>query len=395
MTGDTQQKYLDLTAKTGEEFGQKTAVFLPDASARGFSVEVTQAVFADNSTWEGTAAPWEPLLPAESLSGKLGDAELLKQYRIKFGGKCEAVPQVNRDLWRCACGAWNKGEICYACKNDKGTLFSLDLDELKAERDARLAKEKVEREAKEAADKAAAEAKEKKKKTILVIVVPILVLCLAALVYFKGLLPEIRYGQAMEFLEAQQYQEAAATFEKLNGYKDSEAQREAAEKRVEFENANVILAGQSLILGEQNDPSDSWKDEWSFYPDGRFHHIYNSARYGSEYESADATYQLVAVIRPDMLLVELQIGKSISTSKYPSGEVSTFERSNITDYVVVFLDEENRIEDIQHAQLVDLEPTDERPEYEHEEAYYFFRNSKGEIWKIIEPFDWKGFYDLS
>ena len=88
MAGDTQQKYLDLTAKTGEEFGQKTAVYLPDDSTRGLAVEVTQAVFADNSTWDGTAAPWEPLPAGESLSSRLGDGELVKQYRIKFGEGC-------------------------------------------------------------------------------------------------------------------------------------------------------------------------------------------------------------------------------------------------------------------------------------------------------------------
>ena len=180
MTGDTEQKYLDLTAKTGEEFGQKTAVFLPDASTRGFSVEVTQAVFSDNSTWEGTAAPWEPLPAPESLN-KLGDAELLKQYQLHFGGKCDVVPQEHKDLWLCACGAWNRSEKCYACVKGRESLFSLDLDALKAERDARLAKEKAEREAKEAADKAAAEAKAKKTKRTLAIILPLFVVCAAAL----------------------------------------------------------------------------------------------------------------------------------------------------------------------------------------------------------------------
>ena len=245
MTGDTEQKYLDLTAKTGEEFGQKTAVFLPDDSTRGFSVEVTQAVFADNSTWDGTAAPWEPLPPAESLSSKLGDAELLKQYRIKFGGRCEAVSQVNRDLWRCACGAWNRGEKCYSCGKEKDSQILLEIDALKAERDARLAKEKAEREAKEAADKAAAEANAKKTKKLLSILIPAVVVCVAALLIFKVFIPNSKYNKAVTLLDAGQYEEAIIAFEELNGYKDSAERITAAKNAAAYAEAETLLeAGQ-------------------------------------------------------------------------------------------------------------------------------------------------------
>lgn len=266
MADDTQQKYLDLTAKTGEEFGQKTAVFLPDVSARGFSVEVTQAVFADNSTWEGTAAPWESLPPAESLNSKLGDAELLKQYQIRFGGKCEAVPQVNKDLWRCACGTWNKGEKCYACENDKKALLSLDLDALKAERDARLSKEKAEGEAKEVADKMAAEAAAEKAKKMLAVVLPLIAVCAAALLIItRVVIPNSNYNKAKTLFDAGQYEEAISVFEALNGYKDSEDQltaarnakadeeHAAAEAQKERENEENYQKALSLIFDSYQD----------------------------------------------------------------------------------------------------------------------------------------------
>lgn len=221
MTGETEQKYLDLTAKTGEEFGQKTAVYLPDDSTRGLAVEVTQVVFSDNSTWEGSAAPWEPLPAGESLSSWLGDGELVKQYRIKFGESCEVYPREHKGLWLCACGAWNRDEACYVCGKKKTALLPPDLEALKAEKDARLAKEKAEREAKEAADKAAAEAKAKKTKKTLAILIPAVAVCVAALLIFKVFIPNSKYNKAVALLDAGQYDEAITAFEALNGYKDS------------------------------------------------------------------------------------------------------------------------------------------------------------------------------
>ena len=259
MADDTQQIYLDLTAKTGEEFGQKTAVFLPNDSTRGFSVEVTQAVFADNSTWEVTAAPWEPLPPAESLSGKLGDAELLKQYRIKFGGKCEFVPHEYKDLWLCACGAWNMDEKCYACGKGKEALFSLDRDALRADKDARLAKEKAEREAKEAADKSAAEAKSKKTKKMLAITIPAAVTLLAVVLTLKVFIPNSKYKKAEGLFRAGKYEEAIAAFEALDGFKDSaeritaaetakaEEERLAREAQIEAENAAAYAEAEAFL----------------------------------------------------------------------------------------------------------------------------------------------------
>lgn len=225
IDGDAQQKYLDLTAKTGEEFGQKTAVPLPDTSTRAFSLEVTQVVFEDSSTWEGTQAPWEPLPEAVSLSKELGDAELVKQYKLKAGAKCAVYPKAHKDLWLCACGTWNRGGKCYACGQEKDVLLNLDLAALTAEKDARLAKEKAEREAREVADRAAAEARAKKTKKVLAIAIPVIVLCVAALmIVTKVIVPNSNYNKAKALMDAGQYEEAIAAFEALDGYKDSKGQ---------------------------------------------------------------------------------------------------------------------------------------------------------------------------
>lgn len=274
MTGDTQQKYLDLTAGTGDEFGQKTAVFLPDASARGFSVEVTQAVFSDNSTWEGTDAAWEPLPAPESLSGKLGDTELLKQFQLHFGGKCETVPQKYKDIWLCSCGAWNREDMCYCCSKDKNAQLDLDYDALRAEKDVRLAKEKAECEAKRAADKAAAEAKAKKTKKTLAIVIPVAVILLGVLLTLKVFIPNSKYKKAEALFQSGQYEEAIAAFEALDGYKNSEEQIAAVEAAVQ-EQAN--LAEEARLEAENA---------------AAYEHAESLVRSGKLYEAAVAFYQI-------------------------------------------------------------------------------------------------------
>lgn len=152
-------EYLDLSVRRGEEFGQKVPIPLPNPSARGFTAEVREAVFSDNSTYEGTDAPWEPLPAATDLNSALGDPELVKQYQLTYGGPCRVAPQKHKDLWQCACGAWNREDACCGCRKQESALFSFDPEALKAERDARLAREKADREARLAREKAEREAK--------------------------------------------------------------------------------------------------------------------------------------------------------------------------------------------------------------------------------------------
>ncbi len=259
-------EYLDLSVRRGEEFGQKVPIPLPNPSARGFTAEVAEVVFEGNCTWIGTDSPWEPLPAATDLNSALGDPELVKQYQLTYGGPCRVAPQEHKDLWQCACGAWNREGACCGCRKSRNRLFALDLKALTAAKDARLAREKAEREAKAAAEKAAAEqaaaeaaARAKKTKKILAILIPAAAVCLAAvLLLFKVVIPNSHYSKAMALLDAGQYEEAIPAFEALDGYKDSAAQIEAAkaakaekerlaeEARIEAENAAAYEKASAL-----------------------------------------------------------------------------------------------------------------------------------------------------
>ena len=155
-------QYLDLIAPRDSEFGQKEPIPFPDASTRGFSAQVRQVIFSDNSIWEAEGQPWESLPEQQTLEQALGDTELCKEYRSRFPG-ASFFPRVDGSLWRCACGAWNEEaeSTCHLCGKEKASLFSLDLGNLKASRDSRLAQEAQQAEEQQAA--AATKAKKRKK----------------------------------------------------------------------------------------------------------------------------------------------------------------------------------------------------------------------------------------
>lgn len=257
LAGEAHKEYLDLNAKQGEEFGQKVPVLLPNSSTRGFTAEVSKAVFSDNSSWKGTAAPWAPLPAPE----RIADRELTKQFAMKFGGACDVLPQAHRDLWLCACGVWNRDEKCYACEKEKAPLLSLDLDALNAEKDARLAQEEAEREAKAAADKAAEEERARKTKKLMSILVPAAVVCAAAfLLLTKVIIPNSQYKKAKALYNAGQYEEAVAAFESLDGYKDSKDQIHSIKTDIaEQENAAVYEKAEALLkAGDYDGASDEF-----------------------------------------------------------------------------------------------------------------------------------------
>ncbi len=247
--------YLDLNAERDAEFGAKNPIPLPQSSARAFTAAVTEVIFADKSTWTGPETPWEPLTAAETPEQALKDAELAKQYRLRFGADTVRMPAEEKDLWFCACGAVNgqAEERCHRCGKAWDELLALDPEELKAARDRRLAEERAAREAAEqkaAEERAAAQAKAKKTKKALAVTLPILLLLVAGFfLATKVLIPNSRYQKALELAEAGQYEEAIAAFEALGDYKDAPEQIERT-RAAQTEARNAEAYAKALELAE-------------------------------------------------------------------------------------------------------------------------------------------------
>ena len=217
LGGTVDYQYLDLSAGRDTDFGQKTPVMLKKAAMRSFTVSVSEVIFSDNSIWTASNEAWEPLSAPIAPEKKFTDGELAKQYRAKYGADCKCIFKKEKDLWRWACGAINHdGERnCHSCQREAAALAALNMDELKADRDKRLAAEQA-----------------KKTKKIAMIAAPIVVVAIVAAVLISNFVKAQQeeaarleaYNAAVALVEAGQYDEAIAAFTELGNYKDSAEQ---------------------------------------------------------------------------------------------------------------------------------------------------------------------------
>lgn len=239
MQGVDEFQYLDLTAKSDDDFGSKTIIPLPDKNSRGFKAAVIEVVFVDKTVW--TAAPdavWEPLPKQELLIGRLKNIELADEYVLKTCPQAQFVPMRCGDIWLCTCGSVNtsRREKCGACGQRYDDLIqTLDAGELEAS-----CKERKAREA-ELAERKQAKAAARKKKTrklvsiVLAIVLAAAVLCAAAaLVVTKIVMPSMtyRYSKAAELYNSGEYTAAQKAFEELGDYKDSGLRVEECKEKI-------------------------------------------------------------------------------------------------------------------------------------------------------------------
>ena len=270
--------YLDLQVKTGDDFGQKIATTVPDARARAFSVSVAEVIFDDGSVWQESGAAWEPLPKGKSLEKALADPELLKQFKLRFGNDSVYLPMEHGDLWRCACGAWNREAQCGACGKEKAAFLPLNRAELEAEKDARLAREKAEREE----QAAKAEAQEKRAKKITLLCSAAVMLCIAAsLLYTNVIAPANAYRNAVSLIETGKYDEAIAAFEALGDYKDSAGQIELVKQEKAYQ------AALALFEAGQYDEAVAAFEAMGDYKDSAEQKVrIGEAKYESDYQAA-------------------------------------------------------------------------------------------------------------
>lgn len=269
--------YLDLSAARDAEFGQKTPVPVPESKARSYKAAVQEVVFADKTTWTASNAAWEPLPTQKTLDTVLVNAELIKQYKIAVGSNFSYYPLGEKDLWYCACGALNhEDESCHTCHRTLFELQTIDLEQLAKDKDTRLAQEAAAAEAKAAAEKAAAEAAKKKTAKILKITTPaVCAVAIITLLLNFVIIPNSKYNRAVSLMEAEQYKEAIAAFEAIDGYKDSEEQIKncqdaidaADQAKIEAEMAEKYARAEELLAAGDYDGAVAIFDGLGDYSD--------------------------------------------------------------------------------------------------------------------------------
>lgn len=219
MQGVDEFQYLDLTVSTGDDFGSKTLIPLPDKNSRGFKAAVLEAVFADKTVWTAaTGAVWEPLPEQEHLVSRLKSIELVDEYALKTCAQAQFVPVRFGDIWRCTCGSVNKSrrERCGACGQRYNDLIrALDAGELEASY-----KERREREAElEERKQAEAAARKKRTKKLVSIVIAAAILCAAAaLIRIKIIMPIMEYNRAVTSSNRGEYTGAKSVRDALDNW---------------------------------------------------------------------------------------------------------------------------------------------------------------------------------
>lgn len=257
LGGTVDYQYLDLSAERDTDFGQKTPVMLKEAATRSFAVSVSEVIFSDNSIWTASNETWEPLSAPIAPEKEFADGELAKQYRAKYGADCKCIFKKEKDLWRCACGAINHDseKNCHSCQREAAALVALNVDELKADRDKRLAAEQK----KVAEEKAAAAEQAKKTKKIAMIAAPIVVVAIVAAVLISNFVKAQQeeaarldtYNAAVSLAEKGKYDEAIAAFTELGDYKDSVSLIESTKQAEKYSQAFALL--------ESNQDNEAYK----------------------------------------------------------------------------------------------------------------------------------------
>ena len=228
--------YLDICVKQGQTFGSLVPIFIPDVSARKFSVSVIEVIFDDETVWSYAPCDWEPILDQVTIVEYFADPELKKQYELEVGADGKYVPVIRDSLFLCTCGTVNLSTSthCYKCRRDFDFLIkNIDVEYLTAKKEARFQKESDEREALEQKKKEAEEKarivselrKTKTKKLIKIFLSIVIVMAIIAALIPTVIMPAIEipsmYQRAYALLEDGLYDEASQMFETLGDYKDA------------------------------------------------------------------------------------------------------------------------------------------------------------------------------
>lgn len=239
IDNEVNQEYLDLNVGRNSEFGQKTAITLPDSSTRSFSVVVTEVIFFDNDIWKADGAEWATVIKPQTAFEYFGDDnELLKQYKLDYNVTCKNMFAEDRDLWICSCGNVNKNtdSECYGCGCLYETFKNFNRDALEnsknerieaekqAEEERRLEAEKKMAEARQKAEAKIQERKRKTKKALKIISITVSVVALGVAIWFATInlfIPMAKYNEANSYFQNAEYDAAIAAFKELEDFSDS------------------------------------------------------------------------------------------------------------------------------------------------------------------------------
>ena len=134
LLGEASHKYLDLSAKYNDKFGDREIVSVQWDEARKFIFEIQKVIFAGAPAYVSDdkmyKIQWD--LPLDELE----DLKAEYKYEVKqinASTTCKVRPAISSGLWQCTCGSLNlySNEKCGSCGINKQKLFDCwNLDKL-------------------------------------------------------------------------------------------------------------------------------------------------------------------------------------------------------------------------------------------------------------------------
>lgn len=127
--------YQNVKAARDVDFGMKTAVVIPDQAAASFEPSVVEVIFSDKSHWDGEGTEWTSIKSPRTMDQVFGDEELSTQFTIRYGNDCVYFPDEDRGLWFCACGLINheSENKCHGCRRVFSALKAINFTSLRNE----------------------------------------------------------------------------------------------------------------------------------------------------------------------------------------------------------------------------------------------------------------------
>ncbi|MBR4395583.1 MAG: tetratricopeptide repeat protein [Eubacteriaceae bacterium] len=215
VEGVSDFSYLDVNAKAGESFGNKTPVYLPEQITRSYSAFVSEVVFDDGTVLNVQEDGWRPVPDRRPVTEELS-SEQIQLLSQEIGHEAKFVPEVKDGLFLCPCGEINLESVerCNCCGNSVKSLNGLKswIEEIKARKEEeRIELERIAEQRREQRRIAA-----KKLKRIIAITAPIVVACIAFLIVLTTvIIPQQKLNKAMSLLDAGDYDEAYALLEEI------------------------------------------------------------------------------------------------------------------------------------------------------------------------------------
>ncbi|MBR5996156.1 MAG: hypothetical protein IK026_06235 [Eubacteriaceae bacterium] len=265
VEGVSDFSYLDVNAKAGESFGNKTPVYLPEQITRSYSAFVSEVVFDDGTVLNVQEDGWRPVPDRRPVTEELS-SEQIQLLSQEIGHEAKFVPEVKDGLFLCPCGEINLESVerCNCCGNSVKSLNGLKswIEEIKARKEEeRIEQERIAEQRGEQRRIAA-----KKLKRIIAITAPIVVACIAFLIVLTTvIIPQHKLNKAIALIDSGDYKAAYLLLDEIN-YKNSKDLQESIKPQYQKVLLSEAKIGSYFVFGafeQDNNTSNGKEDiEW-------------------------------------------------------------------------------------------------------------------------------------